>query len=213
MKRSGFVRKTPLRATGTSARLTIKLTKRVCRGCKQKFMQERFNQVVCSGDCGKLFAEEKREKEVRLAAKAQRAIDAAQKKLATPVKVLLKQAEAIVNAYARARDRYLGCCSCDKPSSWDGTWHASHFKSVGSNSVLRFNLWNINKSCSECNWFKSGNITEYEKRLVLKIGAPRVEWLKCQNGVKTYTAEYLVRLKKVISKRTKRLLARQERTQ
>ena len=207
MKRTPLVRKTPLRAKLPGARLTITLKKVVCKGCKVKFMQDRFNQSVCGGACALVVTEAKNVKVQRLAEKKQRALDAEARLLSTPVKLLLPKVEKVINAYVRERDRYEGCISCDKPASWDGVWHASHFKSVGSNSILRFHLWNIHKSCLPCNYFKSGNIVEYEKRLVAKKGRAVVEWLKCQNGVKKYEASYLLRLKKVIALRTKRLVA------
>ena len=95
------------------------------------------------------------------------------------------------------------------PSHYDGIWTASHFKSVGSNSALRFNAWNIHKGCEQCNLFKSGNIAEYEKRLVLKVGSERVDWLKCHNRSREYSKEYLMRLQAIarrwIKRREKRL--------
>jgi 5-methylcytosine-specific restriction endonuclease McrA len=158
-----------------------------------------MTHVCCNPDCALILARKQRE------AKEKKEF-ARRKEEAKPLRHHLKEAEKAINLYVRLRDRHLGCISCNKPAHWDGQWHASHFKSVGSNSVLRYHLWNIHKACSECNLFMSGNIAEYERRLVLKIGADRVEWLKRQNGVKRYQPEYLIRLKKVFNKKSKRLL-------
>jgi hypothetical protein len=122
-------------------------------------------------------------------------------------------AEKATNRCVRARDFFKGCVSCEKGAHWDGVWHASHFKSVGSNSKLRYNLWNIHKGCNECNIHHSGNIAEYEKRLVARIGPERVEWLKCQNGTVKYTAEYLERLTRVMNKKALRQEKRNKRAQ
>lgn len=171
---------------------------RKCEVCATSFEKQRMGQVVCSPKCAGAYAAQQREKQARKELKLQ-------KEMAKPLKDRLKDAEKAVNQYVRLRDRFDGCISCDKAAHWDGEWHASHFKSVGSNSVLRFHLWNINKACNQCNLFLSGNIAEYEKRLVLKIGADKVDWLKNQKGTKRYTAEYLDRLKRLFTKKAKRL--------
>jgi hypothetical protein len=190
-----------------------KAKKATCKVCGEKFEKHNSIQPTCDKfECKLSYAmkaAEKsrlaRERQERVKAKAEAKEFRERKEAAKPLRKLLAEAEKAVNAYVRVRDRFLGCCSCDKPSHWDGQWHASHFKSVGSNSALRFNLWNINKSCSECNLFMSGNIAEYRKRLILKIGADRVEWLGQQNQTRKYEPEYLVRLKRVFTKKTKRL--------
>jgi hypothetical protein len=119
------------------------------------------------------------------------------------------EAQREVNRYVRLRDVHLGCVSCDKPANWDGQWHASHFRSVGAASAVRFNLWNIHKSCSVCNNWKSGNLSEYEPRLRQKIGDEKVDWLRSQNQLTTYSIEYLKRLKAVMKKKANRLEKKQ----
>lgn len=168
------------------------------KGCAIRFTPRSITHKACGPEHAALIAADKREREERAQFKAR-------KEAAKPLRERLKDTEKVINKYVRVRDAHLGCISCDKPASWDGQWHASHFKSVGSNSVLRFHLWNIHKACSECNLFMSGNIEEYRKRLILKKGQAVVDWLERQNGVRKYDPEYLDRLKKVIAKRTKRL--------
>jgi hypothetical protein len=116
-----------------------------------------------------------------------------------------REAQAAVNKYVRMRDYHLGCVSCDKPASWPGQWHASHFRSVGAASAVRFSLWNIHKSCSICNNWKSGNLSDYEPRLREKIGGSKVDWLRTQNQCVSYSIEYLKRLKSVFNKKARRL--------
>ena len=110
-----------------------------------------------------------------------------------------------MNRYVRLRDAGAGCISCHLPATWGGQWHASHFRSVGAASAVRFNLWNIHKACSPCNAHKGGNIHEYRPRLIAKIGAEKVDWLMCQNGRADYPVEYLKRLKAVFAKKARRL--------
>jgi hypothetical protein len=120
----------------------------------------------------------------------------------------LKEAQTAVNAYIRARDSGKPCVSCDKPDNGQHQRHASHYRSVGACSSMRFNTWNIHASCATCNAVLSGNLIEYRIRLIPKIGAAKVEMLESANDVTRYSIEYLKRLKKVFAKRTKQTQAR-----
>jgi hypothetical protein len=139
-------------------------------------------QAVCSVACAQKDAE-------RVAAqKAARANRAERKSIREALEKAktrgahLKELQDAVNAYVRLRDAKDGCISCDRPATWGGQWHASHFKSVGSHPGLRFNLLNIHKSCSICNNWKSGNYAGYKPRLEKKIGADQVAWLEGPAG-------------------------------
>ena len=131
--------------------------------------------------------------------------DKAKREKLKPRSQWLKEAQQSINAYVRKRDEHLSCVSCDRPAIWEGQWHASHFRSVGAASAVRFNLWNIHKSCSVCNNWKSGNLSEYEPRLRQKIGNDKVDWLRTQTQPRTYSIEYLARIKKIFAKKLKRL--------
>lgn len=123
----------------------------------------------------------------------------------------LDECQAIANKIARIRDKDDGCISCDLGPNWQGQWHGSHFRSVGAASAVRLNLLNIHKACSPCNHHKSGNIAEYEPRLVKKIGQDRVDWLKAQNHLARYDIDYLKRYKAVMGKRLRRMEKRLEK--
>lgn len=152
---------------------------------------------VCSPLCAVRY--------VRAQKKAERADTKRRKEAAKTRSQWLKEAQEVVNRYVRLRDAKLGCVSCDKPATWGGQWHASHFRSVGVASAVRFNLWNIHKACSICNNWKSGNLSEYEPRLRERIGAEKVDWLRTQNQLADFQIEYLKRLKAVFAKRVKRM--------
>lgn len=184
-----------------------KCSNRACRGPYMPDAKQPF-KTWCSDDCATVIALERLAKQKEAKAKAARAEDKRKKQAGRTVKEWLKLAEKLVNQYVRLRDKDDGCISCHMPSHYDGIWTASHFKSVGSNSALRFNTWNIHKGCEQCNLFKSGNIAEYEKRLVLKIGAERVEWLKNHERVRKYDAEYLARLCAIARKKIRRMTAK-----
>jgi hypothetical protein len=174
---------------------------RTCRVCREKFTPAQPLQRVCSPACAISLARSSR---ARQEAKAHREAKAKAKTRAQ----WMKEAQQAVNAYVRARDSHLGCVSCDRPATWGGQWHASHLRSVGAASSLRFNLWNIHKSCSICNNWLSSNHAEYEPRLRAKIGNDKVDWLKSQNAPRTFSIEYLVRVKTIFRKKYRLLVKR-----
>ncbi|MFI8430551.1 recombination protein NinG [Pseudomonas sp. NPDC078863] len=203
MRRTPLQRKTPL----TSGRPRRKR----CPECRVMFMPARGSQAVC-GEIECAISYGKSEKGQASAKKAladvgRREIKVRKEALKTRADHA-KEAQTVINRYVRLRDAHLGCISCDKPASWGGQWHCSHFRSVGAAAHLRFNLWNMNKSCSQCNAHLSGNIMVYRPRLVEKIGAEKVEWLECNQELVRHEIPYLKRLKAVFTKKAKRLEAR-----
>jgi hypothetical protein len=207
MKRTPM-RRTELKRTGPATAKVKPLKPKTCSkvkgGCGEKFTPTRAMQGPCGPICAMAFvAKAKAKNAARVAANARREHQARVME-AKPRRYWLDKAEKAVNRYVRARDYSDGCISCHLPSHWDGQWHASHFRSVGAASAVRFNLWNIHKGCSACNLKKSGNIIEYRPRLVVKIGADRVEWLGTQNQRMDFTPEYLQRLAAVFNKKARR---------
>jgi hypothetical protein len=176
-----------------------------CKACGTLYVKTRPLQSVCSIPCSLKVAREKTQKTIKEKDRQdKKAMREKLEKLKTR-KEWADEAQVVVNKYVRLRDAHLGCVSCDKPASWDGQWHASHFRSRGAASAIRFNLWNIHKSCSICNHWKSGNLSEFEPRLRGKIGNEKVDWLRTQNQQADFSIEYLKRLKKVFSEKIKRL--------
>ena len=183
------------------------LKERTCRYCKARFVPpSRHPGVrVCSGGCGIALVEKMRAKIERANASAARAETRQALERIKPRAQWMKEAQTAVNRYVRLRDRDKGCISCDRPATWDGQWHASHFRSVGAASAVRFNLWNIHKACSVCNHHLSGNVAGYMPRLIEKVGPEKVEWLQQQNQIVRYEIEYLKRLKTVFNRRANRV--------
>lgn len=173
-------------------------------GCSVRFESRRPFEVWCSPEHGALIARQRVEKARAKAALKERREHKVKLDAVKPKQHWLKKAEEAVNRYVRLRDAHLGCCSCDLPASWDGQWHASHFRSVAAASAVRYNLWNIHKGCSVCNNHRSGNIIEYRPRLIARIGAGKVEWLMAQNQLADYSVEYLRRLQRVFNKKSRR---------
>ena len=170
---------------------------KTCKHCGACFVPARPMQQVCGAFCAsRLVRAQKKEESER---------DKARKKAIKSRQQWLAEAQAIVNKYVRLRDKDLPCCSCDRPATWQGQWHASHFRSVGAASAIRFNLFNIHKGCSICNNHKSGNLEGYRPRILERIGQEKVDWLMGQNQLVRYDIEYLERLIKVFRKKVKRL--------
>lgn len=178
--------------------------------CRASFVPFRVGQAVCSPRCGLAMKEVNQDKARKALADLGRADIKVRKEALKSRSDFAKEAQAVINRYVRLRDAHLGCISCDKPASWGGQWHCSHFRSVGAAAHLRFNLWNMNKSCSQCNAHLSGNIMIYRPRLVEKIGAAKVEWLECNQDLVRHEIPYLKRLKSVFTKKAKRLEKRYE---
>lgn len=172
------------------------LTKACCI-CSKEFRPFRSLQTVCGRSCAAKVGKTKRKKEAET--------DSRRRESLKSLSELEDEAQAEINRYVRLRDRNDGCISCDKPATWGGQWHASHLRSRGAASGLRFHLWNIHKACSICNNHLSGNIAEYLPRVRAKIGDDKVDWLFAQNAPVKRTREYVKRLKAVIAKRRKRL--------
>lgn len=176
-----------------------------CPSCKTTFIPLRSMQKVCGPLCAAAWAKKLADQKAARARRDERKSLRDRMEKAKTRGEHLKEAQAAVNAYVRLRDANEPCISCDRPASWGGQWHASHYRSVGSNPSLRFNLFNIHKSCSICNAWLSGNLTDYRPRLIAKIGLERVEDLEREHPPKKYDIEYLQRLKRVFRERTRRL--------
>lgn len=178
--------------------------------CRASFVPQRLGQAVCSPKCALATVEVQKVKEKKSLAQAGRRDIKVRKEALKSRADHAKEAQTVINRYVRLRDAHLGCISCNKPASWGGQWHCSHFRSVGAAAHLRFNLWNMNKSCSQCNAHLSGNIMVYRPRLVEKIGAEKVAWLECNHDLVRHEIAYLKRLKAVFTKKVKRLEKRYE---
>ena len=148
-----------------------------CRICGEQFMPWSTTQVICRNfDCAVAIAKTKREAAFKKETTRKRSAFRDGDKT-----FQIQKAQTACNAYIRHRDRLDGCISCDKPATWQGQWHASHYRPHGNCSPLRFHEMNIHKSCSECNNFKSGNLAQYRISLINKIGLQSVEWLESHN--------------------------------
>ena len=174
-----------------------KLKRKKCKVCKEYFEPFRPLQVCCGPDCAKVKVESDR---IR---KEEREIKVERKKAKERLKSRsdwMREAQVAFNKYIRLRDAELPCISCDRPPSWNGQWHASHYYATSIRPNLRFDEDNVHKACSICNNYMHGNLTPYRERLLSRIGTDRVAVLDDSREPRKYTVEELKEIKEKYSK-------------
>ncbi len=187
--------------------LSMANSKRKCKSCG-KYIRDFIvtpKGVFCSIDVAVKYSYQNKNKGAEIVRKEQKKKDAIRKEKLKTAGEYMKEAQASVNKYIRARDRHKPCVSCGSmpDDKIGGSFDAGHYRSRGSASHLRFNLLNIHKQCVKCNRFKSGNAVDYRIELIKRIGLDNVEKLENDNKPRKFTIEYLKRLKKIFNKRAR----------
>lgn len=90
------------------------------------------------------------------------------KKEQTALRLAHNNTKTIVHAFVRERDAGKPCISCGAP--WNKDFQAGHYYPAGSFETLKYDLYNINGQCVQCNLFKEGNFENYTLRLPERIG-------------------------------------------
>ena len=167
-------------------------TVKKCEVCGNLFTPFQTTQKACSLKCAQRHSEALRIK-----------------KSARQGKVLLRQkdradslrgAQKAFNEYIRMRDFHKPCISCGITT---GQMHAGHYRTTAAASQLRFDTRNVHKQCSQCNSSKSGNIVEYRKELVERIGLAGVVALENNSETRKYSINYLRRLARIFRRRAR----------
>lgn len=105
----------------------------------------------------------------------------------------LKLAQATFNKYINLRDKGKNCISCFKPIK--GRVNASHYYNANNHYSLRFDEDNVHSSCITCNQFLSGNLIQYRKGLIERIGEVNLKRLdELSNVTRKFTKEELKEL-------------------
>ncbi len=177
-----------------------------CKICKTEFVRRSMTHKLCGKEeCAIAWGLKEREKRLAKVAKEERAATKIAKQALKKRTEWADEAQDVVNRYVNLRDWGKPCISCDKPHTYGSVRNASHYKSRGAYSAIRFNLWNIHSSCYRCNKELSGNIGEYRPRLIAKIGLEKVEFLENHQRSRKYSIEYLQRIKRIFAKKARRL--------
>lgn len=170
-----------------------------CKICRDKFEPRYFLQKTCvNPSCLAKWARE-------VTMTKQKESDKVRKEALKSAGDYTKEAQSAINKYVRIRDSKKPCvsCGCSLSVSYGGTTDCGHYRSRGSASHLRFNLFNMAAQCSRCNRYLSGNVVEYRIELIKRIGVERVERLEHNNEPRKFTIEYLKRIKKIFNKKAR----------
>jgi hypothetical protein len=185
----------------------VALKIKVCKICEAEFTPRTGLQRVCRLECSLELDKQKKLE------KGRKEFNAETKRRRENLKTNTEradEAQAAFNRYIRERDlaRGLPCVSCGTLTPTQ--WHAGHYRTVKAAKQLRYNCWNVQRQCSQCNAHDSGNVVEYRLNLIRRIGLHRVEALEQDHRLAKYPMEYLIRLKKIFNKRANRLVKRRE---
>ena len=207
-----------------------KPARRKCAHCREWFHPAREGQVVCSFECasaiGKKQTAKAREAAKARAVKRQRESEKEgrqrrrAKREAFKTKAQWdKEAQSAFNRYIRIRDEGKPCVSCGSPLIGKSNYltgsaiDASHYRSRGAASHLKFNVFNVHSACTRCNRQLSGNAVEYRIHLIERIGLDRVERLEADNEPRRFDIPYLQRIKSIFTHRARALEKRRTRHQ
>lgn len=168
---------------------------RRCRQCKEYKIADQMPKTafVCSQECAIAYVNRVSERNRRAAKAKQRKVDAETRAKLKTRSEWLKEAQIAFNAYIRERDKHLPCVSCLKFTNLK--WNAGHYRSIGSQPALRFEPLNVWKQCEPCNSYLSGNLIEYRKELLNRIGAEKLAYLEGPHEAKKYTIDEIRSLK------------------
>lgn len=81
---------------------------------------------------------------------------------------LLESVKKVCHEYIRLRDEGKPCISCG--TQWHKDFHAGHYYKAELFSSLKFNEYNINGQCVQCNLREEGNVNKYSLNLPERIG-------------------------------------------
>ena len=143
----------------------MKIKLKQCKQCGEMYKPFNTLQVVCSAICALEFNSKKE-------------VDKRFKVMKSDSRSLIELrnlARVSFQIYIRQRDENLPCISCDKTYA---KWDAGHYLKAEIYTKLIFNEDNVHKQCSYCNLQLAGNLIEYRKGLVKRIGVKRVEDLE-----------------------------------
>jgi len=165
-----------------------------CKICKAYFTPLKPLQLVCQWKCAIEFAKNQKIKTVK------KEVKEAKLKLKSRSD-WLKETQVVFNKYIRLRDQNDGCISCGSTSA--SSYHAGHYRSIGSAGHLRFNEHNCHRQCAACNTHLSGNLIRYRLGLIRKIGIQLVETLESDNATVKWSIDEIKILKAQFSAKIK----------
>ena len=171
-----------------------------CRNCKQTLTnpQRRPFEVWCSPDCAIAIW---RAKEAKNEAQELRR----RREAIKPRSKWMKEALAAFCEWVRKRDEELPCISCGRHH--EGQLHGGHYRDTFHYAALAFDLDNCHSQCAQCNapppMGRGGNLINYRRGLVGRIGEKRVLELEGPQPARKYTIPELKAIRDEYRKRLK----------
>lgn len=167
-----------------------------CKNCKQPFEPIRFLQKFClNEECVRVWVESEKTKQWKKT-------KSKMKNDLLTIQDYIKLAQQTFNKYINLRDKKLPCISCGKPIT--GRVNASHYFNANNHWNVRFNEFNVHSSCITCNQYLSGNLIEYRKGLINKIGEEQLTLLELEaNKTRKFTIEELKEIINTYKKKIK----------
>jgi hypothetical protein len=210
MKRTSELKRTPFKPAEPKPPKGPKPKKCANRECRKPYMPDPRQPFVtfCSPDCGAVIALDRIAKQKAKQQRQERAQDKVKREAMKTRSDYLKEAQAAWNAYVRARDFGKPCCSCGATpeQSFGGTMDCSHYRSRGSAPHLAFHLHNAAAACVKCNRYLGGNVVALRAGLVERFGEERILAVEADQRPRNYSKDDLIRIKRIFSKKTRRLL-------
>lgn len=180
-----------------------------CKCCPTKFTPRNSLQTVCSPKCAIQLANQLSDRKQKRQEKALRDDLRLRREKLKGVSEWQKEAQVAFNRYIRWRDFNKDCVSCGGALQHSGNYttgsavDASHYRSRGAASHLKFNLFNVHSACTRCNRQLSGNAVEYRIRLIKRIGLSLVEQVEADNTPRKFDIDYLKRVKAIFTRRAR----------
>ena len=113
----------------------------------------------------------------------------------------IKIAQQVFNKYIRLRDAGNLCISCQKKPLKE---NAGHFYNANNHWNVRFDERNVHLQCEHCNTYLSGNLIEYRKQLINKIGIEQLTLLELEaNKTRKFTIDELKQIINTYKKKIK----------
>lgn len=197
--------------------MTFKRTR--CPHCKGKLEQGQRIHPDCIepwAEAQEAKAQRTKDKQVRLAAKVDKAETKRRLRELGPLRDFIKEAQTAFNAWVRARDEGLPCVSCGDlhPVALGpgGVWDAGHFLSCGAYPEKRFMEDNVHRQCKTCNGGSAKNPAKalsvsqvYEQELLKRIGPERLMAVRAPIPVHKWTRDELTSIRDTYRAKTKEL--------
>ena len=163
--------------------MNMKTYTKKCKECKEVFTPYKTTQKYCTKTkCLSVFIQETKDK-------AWRKKKAKMKEDIKTLQDYVKIAQMVFNKYIRERDKGNNCISCGKVPK---KINAGHFYNANNHWSVRFDERNVHVQCEHCNTYLSGNLINYQRNLIDKIGVKEYNDLSSKaNETRNFTKEEL----------------------